>query len=315
MTSILKQKSLKIAVYILLTILSFIVVYLFSCFLISKNSTHKASKKLHSYQTKSIELSTGQMTYIDAGKGDNVILVAHGINGGYDQGFEALRDQVQNYRIIAPSRFGYPGSPLLADASPTAQVKAYAELLEKLGIKKVYILGTSAGGTIAIRFALDYPQLVNGLILYCSAAPYANKPTKDDYLDYQGPPEPLLSDFMFTVIKPLFPAMMGLPPSAAESSMPLAERLDGIKNDASVTNPDMARNFDHYPIEGIATPTLIFHAKDDKVAPYAAIEKAVPRFRSRTFISFDSGGHMMAGNSERISQELQKFINRPARSD
>ena len=45
------------------------------------------------------------------------------------------------------------------------------ELLDKLGIDKVYLLATSAGGSIAIRFALDYPERTRGLILYCSAMP------------------------------------------------------------------------------------------------------------------------------------------------
>ena len=51
------------------------------------------------------------------------------------------------------------------------EVQAYVELLDKLGIDKVYLLATSAGGSIAIRFALDYPERTRGLILYCSAMP------------------------------------------------------------------------------------------------------------------------------------------------
>ena len=38
------------------------------------------------------------------------------------------------------------------------EVQACVELLDKLGIDKVYLLATSAGGSIAIRFALDYPE-------------------------------------------------------------------------------------------------------------------------------------------------------------
>ena len=61
-------------------------------------------------------------------------------------------------------------------AAYNAQTAAYVELLDKLGIDKVYLLATSAGGSVAIRFALDYPQRTKGLILYCSAMPPVEKP-------------------------------------------------------------------------------------------------------------------------------------------
>ena len=60
------------------------------------------------------------------------------------------------------------------------------ELLDRLGINEVYVLSTSAGGSVAIRFALDYPERTKGLILYCSAMPLTEKPAK--YAEYVGPP-------------------------------------------------------------------------------------------------------------------------------
>ncbi|MFZ1646516.1 MAG: alpha/beta hydrolase, partial [Blautia wexlerae] len=61
-------------------------------------------------------------------------------------------------RIIAPSRFGYLESDVKGKGIPKDQSKAYVELLDKLGIDKVYVMGASAGGTSAIRVALDYPE-------------------------------------------------------------------------------------------------------------------------------------------------------------
>lgn len=267
-----------------------------------------ARRKLLSYQTKTIALPTGKMTYVDSEKVADTILVAHGISGGYDQAYESLKPQVDKYRILAPSRFGYPGSDMPNDASPKAQAKAYAELLDKLQINKVYIAGTSAGGTVAIRFALDYPERTKGLILYSSAAPLAEK--LDSCPTYLGPPELLLNDAAFTVLAPLFPLTMGLPSSAAISSLPLSARKAGIINDAKVTNPDMLCNFDNYPIEQLAVPVLIFHARDDRVASFAAMEAGAKRFPDKTFIQLDKGGHMMKGSDDVIDRELEAFTAR-----
>ena len=56
------------------------------------------------------------------------------------------------------------------------------------------------------------------------------------------------------------------------------------KKEFSITNPDMARNFEDYPIENLQIPTLIFHAKDDKLASYNDTER-VETMRSRRVIS------------------------------
>lgn len=265
----------------------------------------KGYQRLKTYKAKTISLSYGKMTYVDQGKGE-AILVVHGIFGGYDQAFDAVKGKLSDYRIIAPSRFGYLGSDAPKNPVPKEQGKAFAELLDKLGIDKVYVLATSAGGTDAIRFALDYPERTKGLILYCSAAPLMEKPK--DFRKYQGPPAFLCSNFPMWLMSPLFQPLMGMESSTIYGMMPVSERRDGAVIDASITNPDMMRNFDEYPIESIQMKTLIFHSKDDKLSNYEAMKKAVKRFPHCTFISFENGGHLMKGHSRAIEKALSEFI-------
>ena len=262
-------------------------------------------ERLAPYEAKTAALSYGNMTYADKGEGE-VILSVHGIFGGYDQAYDTCQDISSDYRILAPSRFGYLGSDVKGDGTPAEQAAAYVELLDELGIDKVYLLGTSAGGTIAIRFALDHPERTKGLILFCSAMPYTEKPA--DYAEYAGPPAFLINDFAMFAISPLFEPIMGMEPSTIDSMLPVNDRKKGVVLDASVNNPDMARNFDDYDIESLRVPTLILHAKDDKLADYAQAEKAVPRFPNCTFISFETGGHLMVGHSEEINKAVANFI-------
>uniref|UniRef100_UPI0028E18E35 alpha/beta fold hydrolase n=1 Tax=Bradyrhizobium cosmicum TaxID=1404864 RepID=UPI0028E18E35 len=81
-----------------------------------------------------------------------------------DQAFENVRELSEHYRIIAPSRFGYPGSSVAGEGTPKEQAAALIALLNILNIETVYVLGASAGGTLALRFALDYPERTAGLI-------------------------------------------------------------------------------------------------------------------------------------------------------
>jgi pimeloyl-ACP methyl ester carboxylesterase len=267
----------------------------------------QSKERLAGYNAKTVTLSYGDMTYVDGGEGD-VILSVHGIFGGYDQAYDTCGEFHNDCRILAPSRFGYLGSDVLGNGTPAEQATAYVELLDRLEIDKTYLLATSAGGSVAIRFALDYPERTKGLILYCSAMPYTEKPEKYD--DYAGPPAFLCNDYTMLLLSPFFGPMMGMETSTIYSMLPISERKDGVILDASMTNPDMARNFDSYKIEELQIPTLILHAKDDKLASYTQTEKAVSRFPKCTFVSFETGGHLMKGHSEEIRRSVLEYMAR-----
>ena len=293
---------------ILLSSILLIAIYLLVQGVRCNRAMKDSTVRLTEYGAKTIQLKYGDMTYVDRGEGE-VILSIHGIFGGYDQAFDTCRDFVSDYRILAPSRFGYLGSDIKGDGTPAQQASAYVELLDQLGIDKVYLLATSAGGSVAFRFALDYPERIKGLILYCSAMPFPEKPEK--YAEYAGPPEFLCSNYAMFLLSPLFEPIMGMNPSTIYSMLPISERKAGVVLDASVTNPDMARNFDTYQIENLQVPVLILHAKDDKLASYDAVSKALYRFPDdTTFASFETGGHLMAGHSERVKSTVLKFIER-----
>ena len=294
-------------IYIVGSILLILTVYLIfqgiQCNIAVKNS----KERLASYSTKTTDLSYGNMSYVDIGNGD-VILSVHGIFGGYDQAFDTCKDFSSDYRIIAPSRFGYLGSDILGSGTPAEQATAYVELLDKLGIDKVYLLATSAGGSVAIRFALDYPERTKGLILYCSAMPFTEKPKT--FPEYAGPPDFLCNDFAMFLMSPLFEPIMGMEPSTIYSMLPINERKAGVVLDASVTNIDMAKNYDDYHIEELQVQTLVIHAKDDKLASYEDAEKAVKRFPDCTFVSFENGGHLLKGHEKEIKEAVFRFTNK-----
>ena len=301
------EKKMSPALIVLLAVLFLITVYLVVQAIRCGIAVNESKERLLSYNAKTADLSYGKMSYVDEGEGE-VILSVHGIFGGYDQAFDTCKDFASDFRILAPSRFGYLGSDISGKGTPAEQAAAYAELLDKLGIDKVYLLATSAGGSIAIRFALDFPERTKGLILYCSAMPFAEKPEK--FAEYAGPPAFLCSDYAMFLLSPLFEPIMGMEPSTIYGMLPIGERKDGVVLDAGVTNPDMARNFDDYKIEEMQVPVFILHAKDDKLASYKDVENALGRFQNCTFISFETGGHLMTGHSEEVKKAVFDFIGK-----
>lgn len=299
----LNYKKLPILIILLIIILLILILFI--------TYVKKSKTKLESYNDilSSLNTSYGKISYIDKGSGDT-ILVAHGLFGGYDQGYEGFKNLDSEYRILAPSRFGYPGSDLPTNATVKDQAKAYLELIDSLNIDKVYVLGTSAGGSVAIRFALEYPERVKGLILYCSNAIDSEKPAIDKIPGYAAVPKFFCNDFVMWLSTPIMKNVMNMSDETWATIFPVDQRKNGIVNDGYNANRDMLVNYDDYTIEKMKTPVLALHAKDDKLADYTKVENMIKRFPNGTLVSFETGGHMMQGHEKETETALKQFLNK-----
>ena len=296
-----------ISLSILLFVILLLVIYLSLQRIRCSIAQRKSKERLSSLNAKTLSCSYGKMTYIDEGKGE-VILSIHGIFGGFDQAYETCKVFQEKYRILAPSRFGYLYSDIKGKGTPKEQAEAYLELINRKGIDKVFLLATSAGGTVAFRFALDYPERTKGLILFSSSLPYSEKPEK--YPEYAGPPQFLCYDYAMFLISPLFQSIMGMDRSTIYGMLPIRERKKGVAIDAAITNIDMARNYDEYRIEDLKVPILILHSKDDKLASFESAKSVLHRFPRYQLVSFDKGGHLMVGHEKEVKEAVISFIER-----
>ena len=280
-----------------------------------RRDMQRAHERLGAYDLHTLDTEFGTMTYADEGSGETV-LISHGIFGGYDQGMDSLTQLFgDEFRKVSVSRFGYPGSQLPDDPSPANQARVFEELLDSLDIGQAYVVTTSAGGAAGIRFAIDHPERVKGLILLSSAVP--DKPRTPDTikeLGMTGPPAPLVNDFpMWLSMRYFgfaFDAMMG---SAAndnslyETMLPVAPRKQGIATDTDVTNIDMSLHYDQYPVERITAPMLVVHAKDDPMAKFSDTERFLHRVHASTAI-FETGGHLISGHGDAVGEAIRAFI-------
>jgi pimeloyl-ACP methyl ester carboxylesterase len=107
----------------------------------------------------------GEIEFSISGEGPTIVIL-HGLKGGYDQGVvtsNLLNDK--NFNIISVSRPGYLRTPLDTGTSFEEQADAVAALLDALNIDKAAVIGQSIGGSIAIQFALRYPERCWSLVL------------------------------------------------------------------------------------------------------------------------------------------------------
>ena len=112
-----------------------------------------------------IASAQGPIEFAESGNGRAVLLI-HGAGGGFDQGLDLGQVFLgDGFRVIAPSRFGYLGTPLPADASAEAQADAHLRLLDALQVENAPVIGVSAGAPSAMQLCLKHPDRCPALVL------------------------------------------------------------------------------------------------------------------------------------------------------
>ncbi len=117
------------------------------------------------------EINGYQMHYEVFGEDDTpAMALIHGGLGGGDGSKDTINRQAAalsaEYRCVFYDRraCGQSDAPAGGYDIPNC-ARDLRMLLEHLGIVKAHILGSSAGGPIAMQFALDYPEMTDTLIL------------------------------------------------------------------------------------------------------------------------------------------------------
>ncbi|MEJ2653329.1 MAG: alpha/beta hydrolase [Gammaproteobacteria bacterium] len=95
----------------------------------------------------------------------------HGAGAGAVTWYPSITAIAKEFHVIAPDIVGYGESDKPSATYDRPYFSAWLnEFLSALGISKAHIVGLSQGGAIALQFALDYPELVDKLILIDSGA-------------------------------------------------------------------------------------------------------------------------------------------------
>ncbi len=105
----------------------------------------------------------------DEGEGP-VLLLFHGFTGSlhtFDDLMERLPDHVRTIRIDLP---GHAKTGVIGEVTMEQFCHDVDNLLDRLSIPKVHLLGYSMGGRAALSFTVFYPERVKGLLLE-SASP------------------------------------------------------------------------------------------------------------------------------------------------
>ena len=267
----------------------------------------------------------GVVEYTISGEGIPIILL-HGTMAGYDGG-QVMADifDMEGLMLISISRPGYLRTPLETGRTMEEQADALAALLDYLQIDSVFIIGGSAGGPPAMRFALRHVDRCRGLILVSSAFEardfseftksqqrYMMKSFEDreSYKQYQmvkrNPAG--AASLMFPVSAPKLkedPVKLDYAARFMMTSFPMSIRKAGTLNDMRRANTVPPAD-----LKQIKVPTLILHGTRDDWAPTAKAEEAAAVIPGAEIHTYEGDHLFFITSMDKVIQVFFAFINR-----
>lgn len=246
---------------------------------------------------KYADLPNGQrMHYQDIGSGP-VVLFLHGSGSGasgnsnFKENYPFLVDQ--GYRVIVPDHvgYGYSSKPENVDYHLDFFVECIKQMMDVIGIEKASLVGNSLGGAIAIKYALDYPDAVEKLLLMAPGG-IENQP---DYFHVPGmalmkkvftSDEPMTADKMRTFIT----EALVYDASCVDDQL-IQERFESAKTqNPRVVQTMVVPNMEER-LQELNCPVLVFWGINENMMPETGIMKLAKNIKDVRVVLVSQCGH------------------------
>jgi len=275
-------------------------------------------------RSKTMPTSFGTMEYALVGQGKPMLIV-HGAEGGFDQSIDMTVELAgHGYQLIAPSRFGYLRSTMPGEPTTAMQADAYAELLDRLGVDKVVVVGISAGAWSSLQFAIRHPERCRALVLLVPAdglpvgtsihgGAIASAITKSDFLAWTAIKlMPIMPGGMTGMMLGTDPAVLRAVDFSEKARvqqildhlLPVSLRLAGMNFDIKT-----AVTYKPYPLEKITCPVLTISAEDDRFGTTTRATYIAAHVRDAKVILFSTGGHALVGHYADALRDITSFLH------
>ncbi len=176
----------------------------------------------------------------------------------------------------------------------------------------------SAGGSVAIQFAVRHPERCWGLVLISAINQpvpklkaltplYGRALRASDFLPWLMLNTPLI--YLMSGAKMLSqlgsdPIKWDLYRRTMHSLFPISMMRDGLLNDL-----EQIRQMPHYSMDEISVPTLVIHGDADTVVPFEQGQWSAGRIPGAMFLVVEDGGHLaFITHLDQTQQALLSFL-------
>ena len=290
---------------------------------------------------KSIALSNKEtISYLEQGNGNDYVVLLHG-NTSSSLFFTPLLNRLPGkYHVISPDLRGFGESSYVSRFDTLLELAGdIKELLDRLNIKKVVLVGWSLGGGVAMELAAHYPELVSKLILINSTIHSGypifrkdaeNKPILGSYYSSKeemakDPVQVLpmvltLQNHDFNMMNLIYNQVIYSvnKPNAEDNKLWIESALKQrciIDADWALAVQNLSNQVNTYQIKGnnmiskIVCPTLHTFCAKDYTTPRFMIDANVAAIKNSTLKVYENSGHSpFVDVPNEITRDIVAFI-------
>jgi pimeloyl-ACP methyl ester carboxylesterase len=260
---------------------------------------------------ETVEVRGITVTLQRGGEGEPVLYLhsASAEAAAWNQAFELL---AQRHSVIAPIHPGFPGSTGLQRINGVGDlVLHYVDLMNRLGLRRAHVVGSSLGGWIAAELASLYPERVGSLSLVGAAGLWIDgAPIGEVFGILPGQlAERLFHDQQHPIAQFLHAAGEN-----AFDTPPPEDVLLAFHQSTEATARVAWNPYFHNPaLEGrldrIDAPTLVLWGAEDKLIPRAHAERYRDRIAGAELRLIPHCGHLPAiEQPEAFAREVANFL-------
>lgn len=258
-----------------------------------------------------IKIGNTDMDYISFGNGKKVLVMIPGLGDalktvkGTAIVFAMMyRDFAKEYKVYVFSR----KNQIEKDYSTKNMAKDQVEAIKKLGIYKASFMGVSQGGMIAQYIAIDYPELIDKLVLAVTVSKQnetlqsvvKNWITMAEANDYKGividTAEKSYSDKYIKKYRLLYPIL-------SRVGKPKDLRRFIIQANACIHHNA------YNELDKIKCQTLVIGGDSDRVVGRNSSEDIAERISGSKLIIYKDLGHMAYEEAKDFNYQVLNFLN------
>jgi pimeloyl-ACP methyl ester carboxylesterase len=250
--------------------------------------------------------------YIEAGRGAPVILL-HGSGGEGARWMPTIKGLASEFRVIAPDQIGWGASdkPMTIYHSGVF-AEFLARFMKEIGVPKAALVGQSMGAGVALQMAVNYPQLVDRMVLVngggfrsANEAPRAGAP---DWHARQISNAGTLAESREYLEKMYYNHSL-ITDQQVEDNLILRLRSAYTAESVQIANARGLGGVTEEEVRGIKTPTLLVWGANDKLSPPVNADKLNAAIAGSRKVLIDKAGHYpFIEHPDQFNQAVREFL-------
>ena len=239
-----------------------------------------------------------RMHYETQGNGSPLLMIHGGLGGG--EGSASIKRHhsqrlSERHQVVLYDRRSAGQSETPEDGYSLANYSADAhQLLAHLGISQVHILGSSAGGPIAMKFALEHPEMTQSLLLVN---------TMSYYQETQRQVRKTELERVLSAIQNMETSTLNLNTNQSISSSQQEISQNNALAKTIRSYLDIKDSLERR-LEAISVPTLIMHGDQDNRIPLECGLQLHSSIVESEFVVVPNAGHGLLSNEPTVTGNL-----------